>query len=125
MYKVLVADDEKPLRMLIAGTLEMGDYSIIEAEDGNEAWELVKTEKPDLVLLDVMMPKMTGYEVCKKIKSDPDTRDITVLILTAKGQLADQEAAWDARADFYLAKPFSPAELLEMIEGIFREKVGD
>ncbi len=122
MYKVLVADDERALRMLIAGTLEIGNYEILEADNGTEALELVKLERPDLIILDVMMPGMTGYEVCKRIKSNPDIADTKVLILTAKGQLSDKEAAWEAMADFYLAKPFSPMELLAMVEEILSKQ---
>lgn len=123
MYKILVADDEKALRLLISGTLEIGDYDILEADNGIEALELVKKEKPDLVILDVMMPGMTGYEVCKRIKTNPDIADTKVLILTAKGQQSDKEAAWEALADFYLAKPFSPMDLLSMVKEISRRKV--
>jgi CheY-like chemotaxis protein len=123
MYRVLVADDEKALRMLIAGTLEIGDYEILEADNGITALELVKLEKPDLIILDVMMPGMTGYEVCKRIKSNPDISDTKVLILTAKGQISDKEAAWEALADFYLSKPFSPMDLFTMVEEILSKQV--
>lgn len=123
MFKVLIADDERALRMLIAGTLEIGDYEILEADNGIAALDKVKREKPDLIILDVMMPGMTGYEVCKQIKTNPDIADTKVLILTAKGQLSDKEAAWEAMADFYLAKPFSPMELLAMVEEILNKRV--
>ena len=122
MYKILVADDEKALRLLIAGTLEIGEYNILEADNGIQALDLVKRERPDLVILDVMMPGMTGYEVCKNIKTNPDIQETKVLILTAKGQQSDREAAWEALADFYLAKPFSPMELFAMVEEILRKK---
>lgn len=122
MYKVLIADDEKALRLLIAGTLEIGGYDILEADNGIRALELVKLERPDLIILDVMMPGMTGYEVCKWIKTNPDIADTKVLILTAKGQQSDKEAAWEALADFYLSKPFSPMELLSMVEKILSRK---
>lgn len=121
MCKILVADDEKALRILIAGTLEIGDYNILEAANGIKALELVKQEKPDLVILDVMMPGMTGYEVCKHIKNNSDISDTKILILTAKGQQSDKEAALEAKADYYLAKPFSPMELLSLVEEILNE----
>lgn len=121
MGKILIADDEKALRLLITGTLEIGDYDILEANNGTQAWESVKRERPDLVILDVMMPGMTGYEVCRCIKSDPDLQDIKVLILTAKGQQSEKEAAWEALADYYLTKPFSPVELLSMVEEIMKK----
>ena len=118
MYKILIADDERALRLLIAGTLEIGEYDILEADNGIQALDLVKRERPDLIILDVMMPGITGYEVCKRIKTNPDIADTKVLILTAKGQQSDEEAAWEALADFYLAKPFSPMELLSMVEEV-------
>ncbi|HHW23773.1 MAG TPA: response regulator [Clostridiaceae bacterium] len=121
MSKILIADDEKALRLLIAGTLEIGDYDILEADNGIQALETVERERPDLVILDVMMPGMTGYEVCRYIKSDPDLQDIKVLILTAKGQQSEKEAAWEALADHYLAKPFSPVELLSRVEEIMKK----
>ena len=123
MYKILIADDERALRLLIAGTLEIGEYDILEADNGIQALDLVKRERPDLIILDVMMPGMTGYEVCKRIKTNPDIADTKVLILTAKGQQSDEEAAWEALADFYLAKPFSPMELLFMVEEVLSRKV--
>jgi len=123
VYKILIADDERALRLLIAGTLEVGDYNIQEADNGIQALDLVKRERPDLIILDVMMPGMTGYEVCKRIKTNPDIADTKVLILTAKGQQSDEEAAWEALADFYLAKPFSPMELLSMVEEVLSRKV--
>ncbi|MGI6622070.1 MAG: response regulator transcription factor [Acetivibrionales bacterium] len=121
MCKILIADDEKALRLLIAGTLEIGNYNILEADNGIQALEMVKRERPDLVILDVMMPGMSGYEVCKRIKTNPDFQDIKVLILTAKGQQSEKEAAWEALADFYLSKPFSPVELLNMVEEIMKK----
>jgi CheY-like chemotaxis protein len=123
MNKILIADDERALRLLIAGTLEIGDYNISEAENGIQALDLAKRERPDLIILDVMMPGMTGYEVCKQIKTNPDIADIKVLILTAKGQQADKDAAMEAFADFYLAKPFSPMDLLSMVQEILSKQV--
>lgn len=118
MKKILVADDEKSLRMLISGTLEIGDFLVVEADNGLDAWKLIGEESPDLVILDVMMPGLTGYQVCRLIKSDEELRKIRVIILTAKGQQSDKEAALEARADFYIAKPFSPAQLLSVVEDI-------
>lgn len=123
MYKILVADDEKALRMLISGTLEIEDYYILEADNGMLALELVKQERPDLIILDVMMPGMTGYEVCKCIKTNPNIADTKVLILTARGQQSDKEAAWEALADYYLSKPFSPMELLFMVKEILKKRL--
>ena len=118
MYKVLVADDEKALRLLVMGTLEINDYDILEVDNGIDALRTVIEEKPDLVILDVMMPGMNGYEVCREIKTNPNLMGTQVLILTAKGQQADREAAEEAFADYYLPKPFSPMELLSIVEKI-------
>jgi CheY-like chemotaxis protein len=118
VYKIIVADDERALRLLVAGTLEIGDYTILETDNGIDALDMAIKEKPDLIVLDVMMPGMTGYEVCKHIKTNPELMHIKVLILTAKGQQTDREAAKEAFADYYLSKPFSPMELLTMVEEI-------
>lgn len=120
MKKILIADDERSLRMLISGTLEIGGFEIMEADNGIKALNLTQQVKPDLVILDVMMPGLTGYEVCKNIKADPELNHIKVLILTAKGQQADKEAAMDSSADLYMPKPFSPAELLSVVEDVLR-----
>ena len=122
MYKILVADDEKALRMLVRGTLEIGNYNIFEAENGVDVLYLTATEKPDLIILDVMMPGMTGYEVCEEIKSKDEFKDTKILILTAKGQQTDKEKAKEAMADYYLSKPFSPAKLLSVVEKILGEQ---
>ncbi len=122
MYKILVADDEKALRMLVRGTLEIGNYNIFEAENGVDVLYLTATEKPDLIILDVMMPGMTGYEVCEEIKSKDEFKDTKILILTAKGQQTDKEKAKEVMADYYLSKPFSPAKLLSVVEKILGEQ---
>lgn len=116
--KIIAADDERALRLLVSGTLEICDYLVIEAENGLQALELARQEKPDLIILDVMMPGMSGLEVCKHIKTDPDLQGTKVLILTAKGQQSDKEAAKEVMADCYLSKPFSPAILLAMVEEV-------
>ncbi|MFW5648929.1 MAG: response regulator transcription factor [Candidatus Alkaliphilus sp. MAG34] len=122
MNKILIADDERALRLLVAGTLEIGNYNILETDNGIDALKMAKKERPDLAILDVMMPGMDGYEVCKKIKTDPKLKDIKILILTAKGQQTDKIAAKEALADYYLAKPFSPAELLVMVGEILEDE---
>ncbi len=118
MKKILVADDEKSLRMLISGTLEIGDFSVVETDNGLDAWKMISEERPALVILDVMMPGITGYQVCRLIKSSKELQQIKVIILTANGQQSDKEAALEAQADVYIAKPFSPAQLLAVVEDI-------
>lgn len=121
MAKILIVDDEPSIRFLINSTLEDEGYEIIEASDGLEAKNLLKAERPDLVLLDVMMPVMTGYELCKLIKEDPASRNIIVVMLTAKGQERDRIDSKAAGADFYLRKPFSPFELIEIIDRLLKQ----
>ena len=122
MAKVLIVDDERSLRFLISSTLEDEGYDISEAADGLEAYEIIKKDKPDLVILDVMMPGMTGFELCEKLKQDMATRDIIVVMLTAKGQEQDRLQSAQAGADYYLRKPFSPIMLLEVIESLLQER---
>jgi CheY-like chemotaxis protein len=120
--KILIADDELPLRLLVRATLEdesgEGRYEIIEAADGNEALEMARRERPELILLDIQMPGFSGLEVCKMLKGDPTTSDLMVVMLTAKGQQSDRERGFAAGADDYFAKPFSPLELLELVDRV-------
>ncbi len=112
--KILVADDELSVRSLLRKTLSK-DYEVLEAGDGEEAVEVVRAEKPDLVLMDIMMPKLDGIGACSIIKSDPDTRAIPVVMVTARWQKLDQEYAAEMGADGYVAKPFQPRELMRQI----------
>ena len=112
--KILVADDEYTIRELIEMTLE-DDYSIIKAEDGPDALKKVGL-KPDLIILDIMMPKMDGYEVCKRLKSEKETKDIPIIMLTAKHQEDDVKEAAAAGVDEYITKPFEPEFLKKRID---------
>jgi CheY-like chemotaxis protein len=120
--KILIVDDEEPLRLLVRATLEdesgEGRYEIIEAADGNEALEVARREQPELILLDIQMPGLSGLEVCKMLKDDPATSDLTIAMLTAKGQQSDRERGFAAGADDYFAKPFSPLELLQLVDRV-------
>ncbi|ABO50083.1 response regulator receiver protein [Desulforamulus reducens MI-1] len=118
MKKVLIVDDEDSLRMLISATLEDEEWEIFEAEDGISGLEKAQEIIPDLLILDMMMPGITGLEVCQRLKSNPATAGIKVLLLTAKGQQRDQEAAWEAGVDYFFAKPFSPSKLLLLVSEI-------
>jgi len=108
--KILVVEDEANIRQVLKYNLELDGYDVITANDGTEALEKVK-EAPGLILLDIMMPRMGGLEVCKRLKKDPATSDIPIFMLTAKSQLNDIEEAFRAGADDYLTKPFEPREL--------------
>ncbi len=114
--KVLIVDDEPHIVELVRVCLEDTDYEIVEAYDGQEALDVAQREKPDLILLDIMLPKMDGYEVCRKLKSSDDTKDIPVVMLTAKGQEVDKVKGFQAGADSYMTKPFSPLRLLTELE---------
>lgn len=121
MARILVAEDEKDIRELIAFTLqEVAQHEIIQATNGAEAVELAKLEQPDLVMTDVRMPKMTGYEACRLIKNDDATKHIPVIILSAKGQDEEKEQGREAGADDYILKPFAPMELTQRIGEILK-----
>lgn len=114
MKKILIADDDPRLRRLVLATLG-NDYELLQACDGEEAMEVGTREKPDLVLLDVMMPKLDGFEVCRRLKGSEATSQIKVVMLTGLGTEHDHSDGETAGADAYFVKPFSPRALLEKI----------
>lgn len=116
-HKVLIADDEAYIRLLIEQTLEEFEdqgVEILTANNGEEAMQMIDDERPDLVFLDVMMPKMNGYEVCKAVKQDMQMDEVFIVILTAKGQEYDRQRGEEAGANLYMTKPFDPDELIEL-----------
>lgn len=119
MRKLLIADDEAGIRSLVKMTLESDSYEIIEASDGVQALALTKEHLPQLVLLDVSMPGMSGFEVCRTIKGDPGLKGIRVIMLTAKAQETDIAEGKAAGADDYFTKPFSPVALIRKVEDVF------
>jgi two-component system, OmpR family, alkaline phosphatase synthesis response regulator PhoP len=118
--RILVVDDERHIVRLVQVNLERAGYEILTAYDGVEALEKVKTEMPDMVVLDVMMPRMDGFEVLKNLQSDPRFQNIPVIMLTAKAQDADIFKGWASGVSSYLTKPFNPRELLVFVERIFQ-----
>jgi two-component system, OmpR family, phosphate regulon response regulator PhoB len=118
LKKLLIVDDEDGVRALVRMTLDSGDYQIIEASEGLEALDLAREYHPDLVLLDVMLPDLSGMDVCRKIKDDPDLAATTVVMLTARAQTSDVGDAEEAGADGYFTKPFSPIALTRKVESI-------
>lgn len=112
---VLVCDNEEPLRALVVATLD-GIYEMVEARDGDEALEVTRRVRPDLILLDMMMSGRSGLEVLEELRADPELAAIPVVMLTARTQAADREAAERAGATRFLAKPFSPLELMRTVE---------
>jgi len=121
--RILVVDDEIYIVHILDFSLGMEGYEVITALDGEQALEKLKTEKPDLIVLDIMMPKLDGYEVCKAIKSSPETRHIPVILLSAKGRNVDQKLGFDVGADDYITKPFSPRKLVERINQLLGQAV--
>lgn len=121
MKKVLVADDEEDVLAVVKATLS-GDhrYQLLLAHDGEEALDLAKKEKPELVFLDVMMPKRDGFQVCLDIKKDPVTAQAKVVILTARSQESDRRRAKEMGADDFFTKPFSPTALLKKVTQVLR-----
>lgn len=116
MKKVLIVEDQADIRELIRMTLEIEDFDIHEAENGDIGLQMARQLKPDLVLLDVMMPgTLDGFGVCSHIKGDPSLKKIKVVILSAKGQDNDKQQGKSAGADGYLTKPFSPRQLLDVV----------
>ena len=120
--KILAVDDEKHILRLVQINLEKAGYEVVTGSNGREAIEKVRSEKPELVVMDVMMPEMDGFEALKQLKSDPETADIPVIMLTAKAQDADVFHGWQSGADLYLTKPFNPMELLTFVKRIFDAK---
>jgi CheY-like chemotaxis protein len=118
--KILIADDNVPNVELLDAYLSGRDYEIETAGDGAETLEKVKTFAPDLILLDIMMPKLSGFEVCEKLKSDPKTQGIMILMVTALSELGDIERAVHAGCDDYLSKPVNKFELLKRVENMLR-----
>lgn len=118
MTKIVIAEDEPDIRDLITFTLRFAGFEVIAGSNGEEGYELTKREKPDLVMMDVRMPKMTGYEACRKIKADPEIAHIPVIFLSAKGQESEIQTGLDAGAEEYLLKPFAPGDLADRIRAV-------
>ncbi len=117
--KILCVDDERHITRMEEVNLQRAGYQVVIAHDGREALEKVQSEQPDLIVLDIMMPYMDGYEVLKNLKSNPRTAEIPVIMLSAKAADADVFRAWQSGVDCYLTKPFNPVELLKFVKQIF------
>lgn len=115
---VLVADDDEDILGLVSFRLERSGYEVAAAKDGEEALRLARELSPALVVLDVMMPRLDGYEVTRRLRDDETTRGIPVILLTARAQEADVARGFEAGADDYLRKPFSPQELAARVQAV-------
>jgi two-component system alkaline phosphatase synthesis response regulator PhoP len=121
MTKILIAEDERDIRELIAFSLQgLGGFSVVQASNGVEAVERATAEIPDLILMDVRMPRMTGYDACKKLKENDSTRSIPVIFLSAKGQDQEIQQGLAVGAEEYILKPFAPDELVNQVRGVLK-----
>jgi len=115
---ILVAEDERDIRELIVFTLQLSGFNVVEVSNGQEAVQKAKEIKPDLILLDVRMPKMTGYEACEALKAEEKTENIPIVFLSAKGQEAEVNAGLELGAEEYFLKPFAPDDLSKRVNKI-------
>jgi DNA-binding response OmpR family regulator len=115
---VLAADDDEDILELVAFRLERSGYTVLQARDGQEALELARSEKPDLAVLDVMMPKLDGFELTRRLRAEEATSKMPIILLTARAQDTDVDRGFESGADDYLRKPFSPQELSTRVQAI-------
>jgi two-component system phosphate regulon response regulator PhoB len=118
--KILIVDDEQDILTLLEYNLKKAGFQVVSAEDGPEAIELAKMERPDLIILDIMLPSMEGTEVCKILKRESATSSIPVIMLTAKGEEVDRIVGLELGADDYITKPFSPRELILRVRAVLK-----
>lgn len=118
MARILIAEDEPDIRELVAFTLRFAGHEVNTTSNGEEALQVASQTVPDLVLMDVRMPRMTGYDACRAMKADPSLKDIPIVFLSAKGQDAEIQTGLDAGAEEYLLKPFAPDQLVERVRTI-------
>lgn len=118
MAKILIAEDEPDIRELVAFTLRFAGHEVVTAKNGEEAVQLAGREFPDLILMDVRMPRMTGYDACRAMKANSELKDIPVVFLSAKGQDSEIQTGLEAGAEEYLLKPFAPDQLTDRVRAI-------
>lgn len=122
MSKVIVIDDEPFILMMIEDKLRRAGLEVITSRISVDAMDLIRKERPDLIILDWMMPELSGIELCRRIKSDPELSSIIIFMLTAKGQEEDERRGLECGVERYIVKPFSPKALLELVEESLRKK---
>ncbi len=116
MRKILIVDDEPYILNILDFSLDAEGYTVLQAADGDEALRLAVAQHPDLIILDVMMPRLDGYETCRRLKEDAATKDIPVVMLTARNSREDRDKGDKAGADGFMTKPFSPQRLLDVVQ---------
>jgi CheY-like chemotaxis protein len=114
--RILVCDDDPVILRLLQVNLELEGYEVLTASHGEEAVQVAKDEVPDLVILDIMMPRLDGYQTCERLKSEDSTKDIPVVFLSAKAQQSDIERGRSFGVEEYLTKPFDPSDLIDVVE---------
>jgi DNA-binding response OmpR family regulator len=119
--RILIADDEQNIVISLEFLMKREGYEVLVAQDGAEAVDMIRAEMPDLVLLDVMMPRKTGFEVCQEVKADPALKSVSILMLTAKGRDTEVAKGLALGADAYMTKPFSTKELVEKVRSLLQE----
>lgn len=119
--RILIADDEENIVISLEFLMKREGFEVLIANDGEQAVETIRTEKPDLVLLDIMMPKKSGFEVCQEVKADPELSSVRILMLTAKGRETEVAKGLALGADCYITKPFSTKELVERVRSMLAE----
>ncbi|HET7090678.1 MAG TPA: response regulator [Anaerolineae bacterium] len=118
---ILIAEDERDIRDLVVFSLRFGGFEVVEATNGQEAVEKAQQVMPDLILMDVRMPRMTGYDACKQLKSMEDVKHIPVIFLSAKGQEQEIQQGMEAGAEEYILKPFAPEDLVNMVRKVLQK----
>lgn len=118
MTKILIAEDEPDIRELVAFTLRFAGYEVVTTSNGEEAVQISSRVHPDLILMDVRMPRMTGYDACRVMKANAELKDIPVVFLSAKGQESEIQTGLEAGAEEYLLKPFAPDQLTDRVRAI-------
>ncbi|CCO08757.1 response regulator [Desulforamulus hydrothermalis] len=125
MPKILIVDDEQPIRELVKFNLEREGFQVLQAGDGNAAVALARSESPDLIVLDVMLPGQDGLAVCRSLHQDPATRSIPIIMLSARGEELDKVLGLEMGADDYITKPFSPRELVARVKARLRRQTAE
>jgi len=120
MARILIVDDEADLAMMITGRLKVWGHEVLTASNGPDGLAAARSERPDLILLDLMLPKLNGYEICHLLKQDAKFQSIPIIMLTARAQQSDRKLALESGANAYLAKPYEPQELRQAIDDLLK-----